>query len=645
MEFAGCATQELRVSTASPLDAREQVRQAIDIVDLIGSHVQLRRQGRNYVGLCPWHDDSRPSLQVNPERQSFKCWVCDIGGDIFSFVMKVEGVEFREALEILADRAGIQLQPARQATVHVHDGSSTETGAPATTPAQDKRTLYKAMAWAEGEYHKCLLESPDGESARKYLDDRGIDAASIEKFHLGFSPNQRDWIVRRVEGSAARQAVLEAIGLVARPQEGDGLYDRFRGRLLFSIRDAQGRPVGVGGRVLPESGSTSPAKYINSPETPLFSKSNLPYGLDVARDAMRKSRTALVMEGYTDCIVAHQYGFGDAVAVLGTALGEGHVRILKRFADRIVLVLDGDEAGQRRANEVLELFVAQQVDLQILTLPQGSDPCDFLHQHGAEAFADLLAHQAVDALEHAFQTATRGVDLERDVHRASQALEHLVSILAKAPRDTAGVDRLREDKVLQRFAARFRVDEQEVRRRLTALRRRASRRVSLPSPAEAPDVIADEAPPQKMDPTQRELLELLLGHPESFDSIRAAVDVQQIPRGRGRQIFEVCCRLAESGAVPTFERLMLQFDDPVVKSLLVELDEQGQAKREHGADPEVLLRQLANTFANQEADKQRPGQIATLREGGLDDRQASELLEEILRQEKSRQGISEPTDG
>ncbi len=181
---------------------------------------------------------------------------------------------------------------------------------------------------------------------------------------------------------------METIGILIRPTEGGGPFDRFKGRLLFSIHDGQGRPVGIGGRVLPELGSTSPAKYINSPETPLFTKSKLLYGLDLAREAMRKNRTALVMEGYTDVIVAHQYGFTNAVAVLGTALGEEHVKILKRQADRmrIVLVLDGDEAGTRRANEVLELFIAQQADLQILTLPEDLDPCDYLHKYGARRF-------------------------------------------------------------------------------------------------------------------------------------------------------------------------------------------------------------------------------------------------------------------
>jgi len=440
--------------------------------------------------------------------------------------------------------------------------------------------------------------------------------------------------------------------VVARSAEGGNLYDRFRGRVLFSIRDAQGRPVGLGGRVLPESGATSPAKYINSPETPLFSKSNLLYGLDVARDAIRKKGTALVMEGYTDCIVAHQYGFDNAVAVLGTALGESHIRILKRFADRTVLVLDGDEAGQRRANEVLELFVAQQVDLQILTLPEGTDPCDFLQQHGAEAFADLLAREAVDALDHALAAATRNVDLQRDVHAASEALERLVAVVAKAPRlrqDTTRGDRFREEKILQRLAARFRVDEGQIRQRLTVLRRQARSRAPAVSPGPIPDggppVEDVQQAPRKIPPLQRELLELLLGHPESLPEVRADIAIEQMTPGPARQIYETCCRLFDAGDVPTFDRLMLEFDDPAVKSLLVELDESGRAKGQREVEPEVLFQELIKTFHQQEADRQRPAQIVTLREGRLDDSQETELLEEIIRQERNRQGISESTDG
>ena len=622
------------MSTSSPLDDKELVRQAIDIVELVGSHVQLRRQGRNYVGLCPWHDDTRPSLQVNPERQSFKCWVCDIGGDVFSFVMKIEGVEFREALQMLADRAGIQLKRGQRQDQGVPGGP------------HDKRSLYRAMAWAEEQYHDCLLRAPEGEPARQYLLQRGITPESIEKFHLGFSPNQRDWLLRKAAGSPSRAKILEAVGLLAQPTEGGSPYDRFRGRVLFSIRDVQGRPVGLGGRVLPDSGATSPAKYINTPETPLFSKSNLLYGLDLARDEIRKSRIAIVVEGYTDCIVAHQYAFGNVVAVLGTALGDGHIRILKRFADRIILVLDSDEAGQRRANEVLELFVAQQVDLRILTLPEGTDPCDFLQEHGAEALAELIENRAVDALDHAFQTATRGLDIENDINGVDRAIERLLSVIARAPRLGAGSDaqgRNREWKFLSNLALRFRVTEETMRHRLRELRRRSQRR-PLARRDEAPPAGNDARPAEAIDPAQRELLELLIGHPDCLPGIRSQIDPKWMAGGLCRRIYETSCRLLDEGVTPTFDRLMLEFDEPAIKSLLVELDEGGRAKGRHDAGPEALLQELATNLQRKEADKRRPKQIGALREGGLDDSQETELLENIIRQERNRQGISAPTD-
>ncbi|MGA2059731.1 MAG: DNA primase [Thermoguttaceae bacterium] len=637
------ATQELTVSGGLSFDTKERVKQAIDIVELVGAHIQLRRQGRNYVGLCPWHDDTRPSLQINPERQSFKCWVCDIGGDVFTWIMKTEGVEFREALEMLADRAGITLEKPKTRQEAQPGGTF------------DKRALYRAMVWAEKQYHHCLIDTPDAEPARRYLQERSITPESIEKFHLGFSPVDRDWILHQASKNeniskiAGRAKILEAVGILAKPSEGGTYYDRFKGRLLFSIRDAQARPVGFGGRVLPDVATITPAKYVNSPETPLFTKSKLLYGLDLARQSIRKNAAALVMEGYTDVIVAHQYGFDNAVAVLGTALGADHIKILKHYTDRIILVLDGDEAGQRRTNEVLELFVAEQVDLRILTLPEGLDPCDYLHQKGVAAFAELLANSAVDALEHAFTSVTRGVDVDRDVHGASRALERLISIVAKAPRlraDTTGEDRFREEKILQRLAAWFRVDEKEVRRRLTALRRRSQGRpTNLPTPTETDSDTQPGELPETIDPTQREFLELLLIHPECLPSVREQISLDYLGAGICGIIYDTCCRLADADIEPSFDRLMLEFDEPAVKNLLVDLDETSHSKGRRASDPQELLRELINTFKRKESERQRPRQITALREGGLDENRQIDMLEEILRQERDRQGITKPTDG
>lgn len=616
---------------SSSFDVKEQVRQATDIVDLVGQYLQLRRQGRNYVALCPWHDDTRPSLQVNPERQSWKCWVCDIGGDVFSFFMQIEGIEFREALGMLAERASI---PLRSREPRRASGGE----APV-----DKRTLYAAMAWAEDLYHDCLLRSPAAEPARRYLQGRQITPESIERFHVGFAPPEWNWLQGRAAKSPFDLKTLEAVGLIA-CSAGGSRYDRFRGRVLFSIRDTQGRPVAFGGRILPGAATGDAAKYVNSPETPLFTKNNLLYALDLARNGIRRTKTAVVMEGYTDCIVAHQQGFADSVAVLGTALGENHVRLLKRFADRIVLVLDGDEAGQRRANEVLELFVAQQADLRILTLPGGTDPCDFLLKNGAAAFADLLESSAVDALDHAFRAHTRGVDLARDIHAASEALERLVGIVARAPRlkdDTTAKARFREQRVLQRLAATFRVSEEDVRRRLTELRRRSRGRA-------APSVNAtSEATSQRITipAWERELLELLVANPELVGRAAGSIASEQLTAEPARRIYETACRLTAAGIAPDFERLMLEFDQAGIKSLLVELDERGRAKGAHQNNPELLLKEIIHTKTRYEAEQRSPAAIAALRDGGLGEQEQDALLQTLIEQARSRQDRTKPTDG
>ncbi|MDZ7617116.1 MAG: toprim domain-containing protein, partial [Patescibacteria group bacterium] len=360
--------------------------------------------------------------------------------------------------------------------------------------------------------------------------------------------------------------------------------------------------------------------------------------------ALRRSRTALVMEGYTDCIVAHQQGFQDAVAVLGTALGENHVRILKRFADRIILVLDGDEAGQRRANEVLELFVAEQVDLRILTLPEGADPCDFLLERGAAAFANLLENSAIDALDHAFHAHTRGIDLAHDVHAGSEALERLVAIVAKAPRlkdDTTTEARFREQKVLQRLAAAFRIPEEDVRRRMTELRRARGRGPATPTSTTARG--SQSAPP--IAPWERELIELLIAHPALIGLAAGSIKPEHMAQGPCRRIFETSCRLMGDGFTPDFDRLMLEFDQEEIKNLLVKLDEQARAKGTCEGNPEALLKEIIRTRKRHEVQQRSPAALASLRNGRLDEQQQEAILQALVEQARSQQNHTKPTDG
>lgn len=605
-------------------DDRERVRQAIDIVDLVGGYFPLRREGRYYKCLCPWHDDSRPSLFVNQERQSYKCFVCNLGGDIFSFVMKMEGLEFPEALEFLAEKAGIQLERRR--------------GGPSS---DDKKSLLQAMAWAEQRYHDCLLKSPSAEVGREYFASRGITPESIGRFKLGFAPEQWDWLLNQSRETRFNSAQLERVGLVRPRQGGGGHYDWFRNRVLFSIRDSQGRPVGLGGRVLPGPEADKTAKYINSPETPLFSKSQLLYGLDLAREAMTKSRTALVMEGYTDVVIAHQFGFQNAVAVLGTALGESHVKLLKRFADRIVLVLDGDEAGRKRANEILDLFMGEQIDLRVLTLPGELDPCDFLLQEGAPAFQEQL-DRAIDAVEHKFNVVAAAMN-GAGTHEVQGAIEELLGTLAKSPHawgEIGSAAMLKQEHILQRASHRFGVSEAQLRARLAAMRQGRSARPARVS-VEAQKPV--EIPLVEIDQWERELMELLLVAPQTLPEVLHEVRPEQFAVGPLRELFARACVLVASGRAFSFAELMIQIEEPELKSVLVDLDEHAQ-KKSH-ADAARLVRQVLESYRHRHEGKQMRQQLHALREGQIDEERGLQLLRQRIESGRSRQGISAPTDG
>lgn len=628
------------MSLTSLQDAKEQIRQSIDIVDLVGGYIALRRQGRGFVGLCPWHDDSRPSLQVNPDRQSFKCWVCDVGGDIFSFVMKAEGLEFREALEMLAEKAGVNLKPA----------SKPQSGGDSQF---DRRNLLRVMAWAEEQFHQCLLRSPQAEPARRYLQQRGISDMSIAAFRLGFSPNEWDWMLRRGQQAQWSPAVMERVGLVGKGER--GFYDRFRGRLMFSIRDARSRPIAFGGRVLPEFARDNDAKYVNSPETPLFNKSSELYALDMARDGIAREQGVLVMEGYTDVIMAHQHGVTHAVAVLGTALGEKHVPLIRRFTDSITLVLDGDAAGQNRTMDILDnllaLFVKHEVELKILSLPEGADPCDVIRSHGSETFRRLLT-QSVDALEHKIMAVTKGLAPGAPAHRSAQAVEAILATLARALPTAAAASSaalVREQQVLVRLARQFGLAEDTLRTRLKALRSAATTQLrSTPvsvrqRTAGAAVDAAPAAKPPKPSAWDRELIEIILCHGDRMDALLEQLSEEDVESPAARQIYVLAAAMYHQGEAPNFSRLMLATDDPIVKSLLVDGDEVCQQKT--AVDADERIRDLVADRDRRLQEVRHRMMVAQLKTNQLDPEQADRALVALFDDLKRRQAGSAPTDG
>jgi DNA primase len=431
--------------------------------------------------------------------------------------------------------------------------------------------------------------------------------------------------------------VLLAAGLTAESRQGSP-YDRFRGRVLFPIRDLQRRPVAFGGRVLPGLAGDV-AKYINTQETPLFTKSAMLYGLDEARDAIARQRHAVLVEGYTDVVIAHQHGIRHVVAVLGTAVGPEHIRLLKRFAHRVTLVLDGDQAGQKRANEVLELFVRDSLDLRVVTLPAGLDPCEYLLKHGKESFEDLI-QRGVDALEHHIATRTAGLDLVRETQAASQALESILALLSKVTRlgDTAdSSQRLREQLLISRLTHTFAVPEATVRDRLAELRR-SRPGTSLKASAREPQLDS----PWRLTAWESELFRSLLRCPHMVSRVIENVAADDLPTEPGRQLLATACQLEANGLDLDFTRMMTDIEDERLKNILVELDETGQQLTSE--NDQQHLEDVLAAFRQARQRRQRDDEAARIKSGALSDQQSLDRLAELVASRRKEELVASPRD-
>ena len=612
------------------------IKQRVDILALIGEYLTVHRTGSKYKALCPFHDDHNPSLEINPDRQSYKCWVCGAGGDVFDFVKDYERVEFPEALRMLAEKAGVVLD------------------APAAGPVvagPSKTELFAVNAWAEKAYAAALARSGE---AQEYLEARGIVRASVEGFRLGYAPLDRDWLASEARRAGFGISALEQAGLVVRPEEGGNLVrERFRGRLIFPIHDLRGRIVGFGGRILPELEKKmvdlgrGVAKYLNSPETILFQKRKNLYGADLARPSARTLGWVAVVEGYTDVIAAHQVGLTNVVGTLGTALRDEHVTSLRRLADRVVLVFDGDDAGQTAADRSLEFFLGHEVDLRVLTLPDGLDPCDFLLQNGAEPFR-LLIDSAPDALEFAIDRAGLLHDLD-SAEGARQASEWILSILGKVPVSKSGGIELKIAKALDRLERKTKIPTRVLSKRLDAIRRasKPSNNVRRPRPVSGEGVAAVASTPiltTELEPLDLELVRILLNEPTVVASLLTRVSAASMRDEPLRMILQACFDLYLEGHCPTFDRVLGRLDDQGVRSLaaglLLPIDPSARSPKVKAAAWDVRLK----TLLLEHEERERRGRIQELSESlrGNDPEATAEdrrlLLEEYLRLTTTRPG-------
>ena len=369
-----------------------EVRERASILEVVGDYITLRRSGANYLGLCPFHGEKSPSFNVNPARGIFHCFGCGVGGNVVTFVMRMEGITFPEAVKLLAKRVGVVIED-RPLT------------AGEKRRLDEREELKRVVSAAVSYYRKVLDKEEAGQPGRNYLTRRGVTPEAVNAYRLGFATDRWDGLVRHLEHLRISLELAEQVGLVRRRSGGSGWYDLFRNRLIFTIANHQGEPIALAGRVLDD---TLP-KYINSPESPIYHKGEVLFGIDLAKQAMREEGAALIVEGYFDHLTLWQAGIRNVLATCGTALTGGHLQLLRRYAERVNLLFDADGAGKKATFRAMELLLTEQVPAFVVELAAGEDPDSFLAKEGRDAFAERLA-KARPVLDYYIRDLLAGTD-------------------------------------------------------------------------------------------------------------------------------------------------------------------------------------------------------------------------------------------
>ncbi len=547
-------------------DFKELVRSRTEIVSLIGESTTLipERGGAEYKCLCPFHDDTNPSMRVYPDRQSFRCWVCDTGGDVFTWVMKREALSFPETMRFLAERAHLEMP---------------EQSKQQSEQFAKKDELHAVLKWAELQFHECFLKSTEAKDARDYISGRGYSQQTVDEFRLGYHPEDWDWLQRKAKSQFSIDA-LQQSQLIRKQDDRPGYSDYFVDRVLFPIHDERKRTVAFGGRLIPGHKERG-GKYFNSKESPVFHKSRVLYGLPNARDAIRDTKSVLVVEGYADCVACHQFGVRNVVATLGTALTELHCTRLKAFAPKVVMVYDGDDAGQNAAAKAVGMLIGQSVDLRVLSLPQGADPDDYLKENGTEAF-QALVDKAPEAWKFRFNYEVKKNGLD-SINARETVVSEMLNLLAGAA-DLQGT--AREDIIIGQLAPRLQLPEGAIRNQLQRVRsgNRPQQFQTKPAQEEQPAIVQEERidvhrrPLAKDDRMECELLEILLTEPERAEQTRQEIGVDDFLNPHLRELLQIVYDIVELGEVPSFERVTLEMERNELKGMTVWLADQAREK-------------------------------------------------------------------
>lgn len=426
-----------------PDDKLAEVRSNADIVEIISERVMLKKAGKDFVGLCPFHTEKTPSFTVSPDKQIYHCFGCGVGGDVFGFIMRHDRMSFPEAVLTLARRYGIEI-----ATQEMSQSQKKE--------ISEREQLLVLNHRVKQFYINCLRKGPQGEFARLYLDKRGIKREIIDRFALGYAPDGWDHLIRFLQQSKVPLQNAEKAGLIV-PKKSGGFYDRFRNRIIFPIFDIAGQVIGFGGRVMDDA----KPKYLNSPETPLYNKRNTLYGLQTAMEKCRETGIVFIVEGYFDLLAMHQHGIVNAVATLGTALTAEHVRRLKGYAKNVCLVFDSDTAGIKAAQRTIGIFMNEAISASVVLLPEGDDPDSFLFSKGADAFRGL-ADKALGLVSFL---------IEQSIVKNGLSMEGKVRIIAELTSPLSDItDSVARSLYIQHLAERIGVDETAVLEKIRSAR-------------------------------------------------------------------------------------------------------------------------------------------------------------------------------
>lgn len=523
----------------------EEIKSRIDIIDLISEHVDLKKAGQNYKGLCPFHSEKSPSFMASPSKQIFHCFGCNKGGDIFAFVMNYENMTFHEALSYLSKKAGIKSE-VRSLESGVKSGL--------------KESLFAIYKEALVFFQDNLKNS---NQALSYLKERGVNSETIERFSIGLSKNEKDGLFNYLRKQGFQQEHIKASGLVifntplnhplTNGELNGGVYDFFRYRLMFPIFDLQGRVIAFGGRIL--STSKNAPKYINSSDSPLFKKGESSYGINIAKNPISQKGYSIIVEGYLDVVMCHQHNITNAIAPLGTALTSGQIKKLKRFSNKVLLIFDGDSAGISATKRSVELCYAEGMTAKILLLPQGEDPDTFLRRHGEEKFRKYMS------------TALSPVDFLLKIYGKSKldAVRNMLRLIIVCP------DSLQRDETIRELAEKSKINELTIREELKNIIPREHKTEDKRQKSGNLDY--------RINREEKMLLNIALSKPDKADAIINCIEPQIIEDLAIKRVFEKIKTVIDNGHELSVERLLSVCDEEGQKlitmlSINPEIDEE-----------------------------------------------------------------------